>query len=57
MSWRSYVDERLLHSGVYAEVDIWQGYSHVIVDKVKHTITKERSKVCPMSSPPSSASV
>ncbi|CAL9123485.1 unnamed protein product, partial [Musa acuminata var. zebrina] len=36
---------------IYTGVDICQGYSHVIVDKVKYTITKERSKVCPMRSP------
>ncbi|THU52414.1 hypothetical protein C4D60_Mb10t03740 [Musa balbisiana] len=39
------------HKGIYTGVDICQGYSHVIVDKVKYTITKERSKVCPMRSP------
>ncbi|CAL9771772.1 unnamed protein product [Musa acuminata subsp. burmannicoides] len=38
-------------TGIYTGVDICQGYSHVIVDKVKYTITKERSKVCPMRSP------
>ncbi|CAD5186616.1 unnamed protein product [Musa acuminata subsp. malaccensis] len=51
MAWQSDVDERLLHSGIYTGVDICQGYSHVIVDKVKYTITKERSKVCTMRSP------